>query len=138
MPNVTDDAGKVIFPIPEDGISYKDAVETLSEISDAKLYATIYDETGNEPADDVYVDICTDDHNFHRAKLIDLLESGCDDDQYAFYETNFDEDWTEERAATFHRTNRLLIRLIHAYREWKATDAVYSPDELRANPLTPL
>lgn len=135
--------GNVVWPIPKDGIRYVDALETVFEISYAKLGATDYEVNGNDHADDLYIDLTSEDceYKFHRAKLIDLLEEMEDGDDYDLRECFHDDGsplWTEQEALGRRRTNRLLIRLILAYREWKATDAIYSLDELQSNPIPKL
>ena len=48
---------QVVWPIPKEGISYLNAVETVFAISETELSITIFEDNGNDYADNVYIDV---------------------------------------------------------------------------------
>ena len=144
-----EDDAKVVFPIPEEGISYSDAIETLCAIDQSSLCLTIYDEDGNSFSGDLHVSLIADYDKFFREKLIDLLRYEADGN---IYDKDGNENingeipvdgWPVDRmgvdqAVKLNKSHRLIIRLIRAYEEWDRTDNKMSWEELKANPFPAL
>ncbi len=140
-----EDEGKVVWPIPEDGISYLDAVTTVFDISEAIICLSEYAENGNDPLGNLALSLFSEEtHYFHKPLKLALEEKldlyGQPED--IFEEIAFEDEihgsWTEERAAIHQRTQRLIVRLLRAYHEWEANEATWTPEELRARPLPPM
>lgn len=138
-----DEEGQFVWPIPEAGINYQDALQTLFFADDARLRVSAYDETGYKLGNELIVDFSDDDeHTFRRASLKQLIE---DDlhmrylggiEEGSTFDSSFDgELWTEDDWAEEYRLERLEIMLLRTIAEWEATDAKRSPAELRQNPL---
>ena len=137
-----DDEGKVVWPIPEEGINYLDAMATVFDISEAAFGLSKYAENGNDMLGNLALSLYGEDTSYFHKPLKLALEEELDlygQPQDVFEDIAFDDEitdsWTEERAATHQKTQRLIARLLRAYREWETNEATWTFDELRERPL---
>lgn len=138
-----DDEGRVVWPIPDDGISYLDAATTVLEISEAELCLSTYAENGNDLNGNLAVILASDGSPgcfFYRAlkeALQEELDEPADFDIHdeAYSLDQWPESWSDEQKVARERSERLVIRLLRAYADWEANEATWTLDELRARPL---
>src|SRR5258708_14713988 len=103
---------EIVFPIPAEGIRYKDAVSTAFAFNNSELVITGFDADGNGQSNDLYVALLNidEDRGFQRAKLIDLIieELGdeiepCSPDDEIIFAPELTESWTEEIPTKVHK-----------------------------------
>lgn len=119
--------------IPEEGLTHDEALATLLEVEDATLQISVYEEDGNTISDIIYVEVMSDYLTFKRMPLLELLESS--DDNETLSSDDFDDEehkWSLLSEAKLCRSQRLMARLLEAYRDWERTDAKMTPGELLA------
>ena len=132
--------GKVIWPVPHEGIDINDAYETLYAFAKSSLGLSIYDKEGNKFSGNLTIDVISDYEKFFETPLIDLIREQFDgelDDINGSIEVL---DWPlesldEDQAIKYNKSMRLIARLYRAYNEWEETDNKMSWEELKANPL---
>ena len=142
------DDDEIVWPL-EDEMSDEHIANTLVALATSDIWSSTYAEDGNSFSGDVFIEL-TDtggyDIQFKRVRLIELLVddlSDSVDDINDAVDANKCSGWiskykgrnTKKNMANHQKGIRLLVRLIRAYREWEATDAKMTWDELKANNL---
>ena len=139
-----DDEGKVVWPIPEEGISYLDAATTLFDISEATFGLSHYAENGNDMLGDLALSLFGPYNCYFQKPLKQALEEQLDEpSDFSILDEMECTDWfqirpDDEKNAAREKSERLVVRLLRAYHEWETNEATWTWDELRARPLPPM
>ena len=70
--------GKVIWPVPLEGIDENDAYETLYAFAKSSLGLSMYDKEGNKFSGNLTIDVMADYEKFFNTPLIDLIKEQFD------------------------------------------------------------
>ena len=141
---MNDDEGKVVWPIPEEGISYLDAATTLFDISEATFGLSHYAENGNDMLGDLALSLFGSYNCYFQKPLKQALEEQLDEPaDFSILDEMECTDWfqirpDDEKNAKREKVERLTVRLLRAYREWETNEATWTLDELRKRPLPPM
>ena len=142
------DDDEIVWPL-EDEMSDEQIANTLVALATSDIWSSTYAEDGNSFSGDVFIELIDTggyDIQFKRVRLIELLVDDLADsvnDINDAVDANKCSGWlseykgrnTKKSMANHQKGVRLLVRLIRAYREWEATDAKMTWDELKANNL---
>ena len=135
-----EDEGKVVWPIPEDGISYLDAAATLFDISEAAFGLSHYAQNGNDMLGNLDLSLFSGEAHYFHMPLKQALEEELDQpSDFSILDEMECTQWLRKRSdeenAAREKSERLVVRLLRAYHDWETNEATWTLDELRARPL---
>lgn len=141
-----DDEFGPVWPIPEEGLRMGDAAQTAYALADATLEINTCDTNGCGFSGDLFIDLAGYEPWFDdfvalkRVRLIDALDECLSWDVHDINAEILFENLppninTQKAAENYNKYLRLLVRLVRACREWEATDAKMTMEEMIANPL---
>ena len=133
-----DDEGKVVWPIPEEGISYLTPSETLLRYLGGGLNVSKFVENGDDYSGNLALSLFGPYNTyFHKPSQAGPRRELDEPADFSILDEMESADWSknDERAAAREKSERLIVRLLRAYHDWETNEATWTLDELRARPL---
>lgn len=143
--------GELKLPIPEDGLTFEEALNIAYAFSDIDISISIYEENGNYFAEDLdvtlwsfFIDKCMKrkslieclEDEFSSTYDIDLVNEELTVNECRFLiEDGKDREKNNKQAANLAKTSYLLAMLIRAHDEWKNKYSQLTWEELESTPL---
>ena len=131
-----DDEGKVVWPIPEEGISYLDAGQPCSTSPKPAFGLSHYAENGNDMLGDLALSLFGPYNCYFQKPLKQASEEQLDEpSDFSILGRNGMHRLVSNTARRREKRQprkieRLTVRLLRAYHEWETNEATWTLDEL--------